>query len=303
MTSPMPTLQRHVQLKSIAVLTDLGENAEKPLRFAASLARWYGAQLTVAHACAPDFYIYIPPEPLPAWPGNGLSAKQRAEQRTRSLLGKAGLAHAAVSTVVSSSSLAELLEALELRQPDLLVLATHARTGINKWLSGSVMAEVFRRVKWPVLVLPPGALKHDATLSQFQKVLFGTDLSEVSARAFAYAAGIAEDHGAHMVALYADSDGTAYSFERLIALQRLEDWLHRQSVVHGSTQWPECIVRFGKPADELKQAASECKAELIVVGAQSLGAISGVASHFVGGTAYGVACSSACPVLIVPDAG
>lgn len=133
-------------------------------------------------------------------------------------------------------------------------------------------------------------------------MLYATDLSDVSARAFHYAAGMSEDHGAHMVALYVDSDGTAYSFERLIALQRLEDWLHRQSVVHGSMPWPECIVRFGKPAEEIQQAASECNTELIVLGARGLGAMSGIASHFVGGTAYEIACSSACPVLIVPNA-
>ena len=302
MTSPIPTLRRHIQIKSVAVLTDLGAGAEQSLRFAAKFAQWYGARLTVAHACAPDFYVYIPPEPLPTWPGNGLSEKQRAQQRTMSLIGKAGLSHAEVSNVVSSSSIAELLEQLELHQPDLLVLATHARAGISKWLSGSVTAEVFRGAQWPVLVLPPAALNHEATLPKFQRIFFATDLSEVSTRAFDYAAGLAEDQGAAIVVLHVVTDGTPYSFERLIALQRLEDWLHRHSITHG-TQRPECIVRFGTPAVEIQQAASEHNAQLIVMGARGLGALAGLASHFVGGTAYELACTSTCPVLIVPNAG
>ena len=300
MTSPATTLAHRVQLKNIAVLTDLGSDAERPLRLAASLAQWYGAKLTVAHACASDSSISNPPDRLAAGQGSGLSGQ--SGQRIKSLIGDSALPQAMASTIVSAPTVTELLEQLALSQPELLVLATHGRSGISQWWAGSVTAEVFRKAHWPVLVLPPGLSNAEGSGTQFQRVLYATDLSDVSARAFHYAAGMAEDHGAHMVALYVDSDGTAYSFERLIALQRLEDWLHRQSVVHGSMQWPECIVRFGKPAEEIRQAASEYKAELIVLGARGLGSISGIASHFVGGTAYETACSSLCPVLIVPNA-
>ena len=151
-----------------------------------------------------------------------------------------------------------------------------------------------------MLVLPPGALNTQPTYSQFHRVLFATDLSEVSAKAFAYAAGIAEDSNGQMVALYVDEDGPAFSFERVMALQRLEDWLHRKSAVCGISHRPECIVRFGTPAEEIQQTASEYETDLIVVGARGLGVMSGIASHFVGGTAYKLACSSPCPVLLVP---
>jgi nucleotide-binding universal stress UspA family protein len=300
MTSPMPALPRHIQFSNIAVLTDLGIDAAQSVRFAASFARHSGAKLTVAHACSPDFYVYVPPESLPVWPGNGTSTKERARQRTNSLIEKAGLLSTSVDAVISSASVPELLEDLELRQPDLLVLAPHARTGINKWLSGSVTAEVFRRSQWPVLVLPPVALNAQPVYSQFHKILFATDLSEVSAKAFAYAAGMALDSGGQMVALHVD-EGLAYSFERVIALQRLEDWLHRQSLNSGISQWPECIVRFGPPAEEILRTATEYKTDLIVIGARGLGAMSGIASHFVGGTAYTLACSSPCPLLLIPS--
>ena len=63
MAVPAMTLPHHVQLKKIAILTDLTSDAERPLRFAASLAQWYGADLIVAHACAPDSSMKVPPEP------------------------------------------------------------------------------------------------------------------------------------------------------------------------------------------------------------------------------------------------
>lgn len=301
MTSLPTILQHRVQLKNIAVLTDLSSDAERPLRLAASLAQWYGAKLTVAHAHASDSCSCNPSASQQTDQGTSFSRKQ-SEEMIRSLIGHFAHPQAMISSVVSASAVTELLEQLALTQPELLVLAPHRRSGIGRWLAGSVTAEVFRKAHWPVLVLPPGLSNAEGSGTQFQRVLYATDLSEVSARAFHYAAGMSEDHGAHMVALYVDSDGTAYSFERLIALQRLEDWLHRQSVVHGNTHSPECVVRFGKPAEEINQAASEYKAELIVLGARGLGAMSSIASHFAGGTAYEVACSSLCPVLIVPKA-
>jgi len=289
MAFPAMTLPHHVQLKKIAILTDFTSDAERPLRFAASLAQWYGADLVVAHACAPDSSMKVPSGPV------------QMEQRAKSLIGRAGLAQSTVSTAVTASTVSELLGALNLHQPDLLVLATHARTGISKLLAGSVAEEVFRQAQSPVLVLPPEFTNIETGGAQFQRVLFATDLSPGSARVFPYAMGISQDHGARVIALYVDVDGPGFSFEHLIALQRLEDWLRRQAVTCGDLRQPELVVRCGHPAEEIHQVASEYKPDLIVIGARPLYSMPGLASHFVGGTAYEVACTSACPVLIVPD--
>ena len=294
-----PILPVRVQLKNIVVLADLHGDSEKQLRFAAALAQWYGAKLTLAHACVPESNAYIPPEPLPVW----LSpAEHQTREKSKEIAGNAGIARKMVDSVVSAPSVSELLDTLDLSQPDLLVLATHGRTGLDKWLKGSVTAEVFRQAQCPVLVLPPGFPGAPIQGLQVQRILLATDLSAVSARAHAYATGIAEDHGAQLVAVYVDYDGPAFSFERSIDLQQLSDWLHRQSAPHGDTHRTESIVRFGKPAEEIVQAAIDYQADLIVLGAKGLGALAGLSSHFVGGTVYEVAGSSFCPVLIVPKA-
>lgn len=103
MTSPVTTLAHRVQLKNIAVLTDLGRDAKRPLRLAASLAQWYGAKLTVAHAYASDSYICSPPDPQRTDQGTSFSRKQ-AEERIRSFIGHTVLPHATVSTVVTAST-------------------------------------------------------------------------------------------------------------------------------------------------------------------------------------------------------
>jgi nucleotide-binding universal stress UspA family protein len=297
------TLIAHgIELKNIAVLTDLGSDAEKPLRFAAALAQGCGARLTIAHACKADPSMFAPPEAMPPAPRASLSPDQ-AEEEIRALMSGAAMPQSMVNTVVSSSSITELLEQLILRKPDLLVLATHARSGVSKWLSGSVSEEAFRKAKSPVMVLPPTLADTETAGKQFERILFTTDLSDGAAGALAYALGIAERNGGHVVALHVHPDATSFYFERLIALQRLEEWLHRQNLTHQQMAKIECIVRFGKTTDEIKAAAAQYQSELIVLGARGFGALSGLASHFVGGTAYHVACSSECPVLIVPDAG
>jgi nucleotide-binding universal stress UspA family protein len=42
-------------------------------------------------------------------------------------------------------------------------------------------------------------------------------------------------------------------------------------------------------------------ADLIVLGARGLRGATGLASHFIGGTAYEVVCGASCPVLVVPQ--
>jgi nucleotide-binding universal stress UspA family protein len=300
------TIAHGVELKNIAVLTDLGSEAEKPLRFAAALAQGYGAKLTVAHACKSDPFMYIPPEAGPVAPLASLSPDQ-AEEEIRALICGMTMPQSMVSTVVSSSTVPELLKQLLMRKPDLLVLATHARSGLDKWLTGSVTEEVFRKAKSPVLVLPPTLTDTNMTGKKFQKILLATDLSDGAAGALAYAMGIAErnttHNGGRVVALYVHGDPTSFYFERLRVLQRLEEWLHRQNLTHLEKAKIECIVRFGKTTEEIKSAASLYESDVIVLGARGYGALSGLASHFVGGTAYDVACTSECPVLIVPDAG
>jgi len=72
---------------------------------------------------------------------------------------------------------------------------------------GSIAEQVFRKVQWPVLMLGPEFTPTDATpQKQFERVLYGTDLSGVSVTALQYAAGISYDHAAQLIALYVESE-------------------------------------------------------------------------------------------------
>jgi nucleotide-binding universal stress UspA family protein len=293
---------QHVAFRRIALLTDLDGDADRKLRFAASLARLYGSELLLAHAFAPEIGVHIPPEPLPNWPASGLPAREDAEEKARRLIAGAGAEDVISGVIIAESHIPGLLQEVEKRMPDLLVLATHGRTGIRKWLAGSVCEEVFRRARTPVLILPPHYLPVWQGASRPQKILYATDLSEISSTALQYAAGIADDERGKLTALYVDSrHNRSFSFDHVIDQEKLADWLHSHRHDYSrALREASRVVRFGTPAVEVRQAAVESEADLIVVGARGAGAASGLTSHFLGGTSYEVAATAPCPVLIVP---
>jgi nucleotide-binding universal stress UspA family protein len=142
-----------------------------------------------------------------------------------------------------------------------------------------------------------------APQKQFERILYATDLSAVSLTALQYAAGISHDHEAQLIALYVEPDPTlGFSFDRAVAEQRLRDWL--QDHIDGLADTlvsVSCMAEFGRPDEKIVTIASQRQADLLVLGARGLGAIAGPVSHFLGGTAYEVICSSKCPVLVVPQ--
>lgn len=297
------TSERFIQFKRVAVLCDLSADSEKIVRYAAWLARWYGSEMLLAHAEPPEFYPSIPMEALPIWPPSGSSAAQEAEARLKSLVQSLELHDLAPKILVRTAGIGAILKELEDYRPNLLALATHGREGIRKWLAGSVAEEVFRQVQWPVLVLGPGVNNSNGrTQKQFERILYATDLSGASLKALQYAAGVARDHQAQLIVLHVDSNpGEGFSFDRVMELQRLEDWIRDQ--FDGFSETPvnvRCVVEFGKPEKKVVAAATEREADIVILGARGMGTLSTLASHFIGGTAYEVICSSPCPVLIVP---
>lgn len=48
-----------------------------------------------------------------------------------------------------------ILEYVETSGIDLIVMATHGRTGLKRWVYGSVTAKVLRSVNCSMLVIPP----------------------------------------------------------------------------------------------------------------------------------------------------
>lgn len=285
------TSERLIQFKRIAVLTDLSDISELLIDYGAGLARWYGAEILLAHGSS-DLDAAIPDR----------AAIRRAEEKFRSLVSRSNL-HDLSPRVMVRKDIEAILKDLEDYRPSLLVMATHGREGVRKWLAGSVAEEVFRGVQWPVLILGPRfSCEPPEHQKQFERLLYATDLSGASITALHYAGGISHDHEAALLALYVETDpGQGFTFDRMMAQQHLEDWMQDRIDGLGETlAAAQCMVDFGSPEEKILEAAERHRIDLIVMGTRGWGAASGAASHLLGGTAYKVIRSARCPVLIVP---
>ena len=77
----------------------------------------------------------------------------------------------------------QILAASEDFQPNIIAMATHGRTGINRWRRGSVTEQVLRRATVPVLAVNPGGLQEaeKPRLLHFGRILVPLDGSDRAA--------------------------------------------------------------------------------------------------------------------------
>ncbi|MBI2963228.1 MAG: universal stress protein [Deltaproteobacteria bacterium] len=144
------------RLEGILAPIDFDEASLAALEAAAELARACGARLTLLHA-VPGLAAAVPERharPEPAM-GGGSWAEEEARERlagiARQRLG--GIEHEILVRIGSPAAV--IVDAIADRRPDLVVIATHGRTGAGRLLLGSVAEQVIRRSSRPVLVVPP----------------------------------------------------------------------------------------------------------------------------------------------------
>ncbi len=72
-----------------------------------------------------------------------------------------------------------IVEEIGVRRPDLVVMSTHGRSGIRRWIYGSVADEVMRRAPVPVLLVP-AACPGEWPSNRAPRVLLPLDGSELA---------------------------------------------------------------------------------------------------------------------------
>ena len=148
-----------MKIKRIVVPVDFSANSMRALDFAADLAKPFGAELVALFAVEPLVNM------MPDYGGAQTSAvAELLEEQRRS--GSAELARiekryrrrgiklrTLMATGRSSEVIADTAKRLN---ADLVVMATHGRTGVSRLLMGSVTQKVVRAAPCPVLTLHAG---------------------------------------------------------------------------------------------------------------------------------------------------
>ncbi len=81
------------------------------------------------------------------------------DARGRTLWKKGWRVRAKVSEMFAAEA---ILEEMEAARPDVIVMATHGRRGLERWNLGSVAERVLRRAQCSVVLVPPAREGHDA---------------------------------------------------------------------------------------------------------------------------------------------
>lgn len=192
---------------------------------------------------------------------------------------------------------------------DLIVMATHGRSGIGHLVMGSVTAEVCRTARVPVLALRAG--QPDRPLTAVKRILWATDLSAASEMAWRYALLLADILAAEMYLLHVVSAAQVVGVPDL-PVPVLGDWLEAEvaardrdlAAAQGEAEALGLAARrkvtVGAPAGTIIAEAKAERADLIVVGTHGRRGLSHV---LLGSVAEAVIRRAPCPVLAVHETG
>jgi len=286
-----------IALQNILVATDFSDCAQTALNYGLGLARHYGGTLFTVNVL-PHMPFVESAQPDPG------KARGFAEQKLANMVASEPFKAIKHREFVQEGEVGEVLSGLVWENHiDLIVLGTEGRTGMRKFLLGSVAEEIFRSAECPVLTLGPHICKLDSSL---RHILYATDFGPESIHGLPYALSLAEEHRARLTLLHVVTDtgvvlpepepGAMPAVDPYEAVATGEKQLRALiPAERGVWQEPEYLVQFGPAAETILRIAGE-QTDMIVLGVKRPAALT---KHLGGGVAYRIICEAPCPVLSV----
>ena len=296
-----------IEFTQILCPIDFSESSIRSLAYAAALANWYDAQLTVLHVVGTFEPLQVQGdlgEPIqlvkPLSRGEVLEELRRAVEcitarQTPTLAAEAGN----TPTTIVDRALA--------MGADLIVMGTHGRRGFKRLLLGSVTEAVLHEARCPVLTVPPRAGAAAPESVTFKRILCPIDFSPSALQALGFALDLARQADGrvtlvHVIEWLAEEEPSASihfnvpEYRRALAADAKERL--RRLVEEEPQTWAtiETVLAFGRAHREILQAAERNLADLIVMGAQGRG---GVDLALFGSATQQVVRGATCPVLTV----
>lgn len=282
-----------ISFKNILFLTDFSEASEGALAYALGLARHFKAQLFPAHAC----------DPVVLSETAALNVVDEVVESSRKQLDslvtdKDVVTHPLFIHGTVESALPRWINENGI---DLVVIGTHGRRGIGRFMLGSTAEFIFRNTTCPVLTVGPHVAGRPYKGFTADNIMFPTDLGSHADFAATYAFSFAhETHGKVMLMHVVTQDEAFQSnTAELVADSRKK---LEKLVPPDARQWcqPELIVEVGNPDLEVLGYAEKERPDLIVLGLPFQKEFS---THFAAGVTYRLVSQAPCPVLTVRDLG
>jgi nucleotide-binding universal stress UspA family protein len=292
-----------LKFERILCPVDFSDYSAKAYEYAQSLARHYGAELTLQHVIQPlaaayPYYAFPDAENEIQW-----RLEEGAEKELKNLVKSRTWDGVQPNLVIERGPIAEtILCFANRRAADMIVMGTHGRTGFDRITMGSVTEKVLRKAHCPALVIRKpehdfisGAADGDPV--RLKKILLCTDFSDDANRAMGHAVSMATEYDAELTLLHvieeppfpAERPTASTNFERRLLEALPQDF---QATFKVKT----AILR-GVPYKEIIHLAGEERNDLIVMGVRGRNALD---LALFGSTTHRVIRLGPCPVLTVP---
>jgi len=304
-----PFKAAHIQLNAVLVATDFSPVSIGPLGRAVTIARHYRAKLYLLHVISSLGFTLAGPAAVAS--AERLTLRH-AEQLEHSLVVSGalqGLSHQAI--VCDGDVCVALEEVIGQEHIDLVVIGTHSRMGLSKFIFGSIAERILQTASAPVLTVGPKAAPEMELQppNACRPVLCATDFSAASLRVLPYAIALANERFAKLVLLHVlpsapRPQGNGWympqDISRMLREAQLSVRKRLQALTSGAalSVEPEFIAELGEPAGEILRTAEQLGAQLIVFGLPRRAHIDAI-SHLPGSTAYQVVCGAPCAVLTI----
>lgn len=283
-----------ISFKNILFLTDFSDASRTALVYALAFARHHNAKLFPAHVMESVPAAYVE--------GGGVynfapKIQELDFEKLRDLVQRNCQSF---QPLVAEGSIEFAVQKwIDQHGIDLIVIGTHGRRGLQRFLLGSTAEAIFRTATCPVLTVGPHVLIKPYDESRIDKILFATDLTRESEYAVSYALSFAHERRAHITFLHVLAEEARHNTDHSRVVAFCEEQL-KKLIPEDSELWcePEFRVEEGFPAEEIISFAETELPDLIVLG---LPKDKDFSTHFQTGVTYKVVASAPCPVLTVRD--
>jgi len=307
-------LKKIEDLNEILVAIDFSDSSSIAFRHACLFAREFSANVTVFHSCGTygqeisDYAIeYLQTLHSPDLP----TLRKLAEKEMEKFLKENSAEGINIKTEIQEIGpvAQHILEAQEKLGADLLVIGTHGKKGMARWVLGNVAEKLLFNAVCPVLVVRDDPVSPNEKMEDhYKRLLIATDFSEHSEFAFSQGLQLAKNLNAQIDLAHV-VDPHIFLPLRTIAVQSvLEEYqkeirkeakikLKKYVEEHSdSKDFFESHVLNGNPAKEIIDACERFKSNLVIVGSHGHSRLSNL---FLGSTAQRIAQKAPCPLLLI----
>ena len=287
-----------VQIQRILCPVDFYPASERAVDYAVILAENYGAQLTLLHVVAPilptAYGVRVDLKSLEE------ALKEESARKLQQLSKKAESAKVPVECIVRTGEIhQEIQRIVRSAKIDFVVMGTHGRRGIERWVLGSVAEQLLRSISVPLLTIGRRERTETVPLA-IRRILVTTDFSEGTSEAIAYAFSIAQECQAHISVLHVLGNVGADTSEkyREILTKKIGNQLEKLIPTEARV-WCDAKTRVetGLPFKVILKTVEKEKIDLLVMNVHGK---RGLDRSLLDSTAERVVRAATCPVLMIP---